>query len=76
MDGLRRELRWLGKTGVKTTYACPSFVDTGFIKVKVKYSKVLPLLEPEDVVKRVVHAMLTDQPYVNIPSNMLANISK
>jgi len=31
-DALREELLKLGKTGVKTTTVCPSFVSTGMVK--------------------------------------------
>ena len=71
MDALRRELRWEGKNGVKTTYACPNFVNTGFLKGPI--TKYLPLLEPEYVVDKIVDAVLTDQPYVDIPDNSLGS---
>ena len=72
MEGLARELHCLGKTGVKTTYACPTHVDTGFSKVDISRSKIIPSFTPEHVVDLIVNAMVTNQPYVDIPPQRLA----
>lgn len=75
MDALRRELRWEGLTGIKTTYANPMFVQTGFVKNPRTSSNLLcPVLEPEFVVDKVMHAFLTDQPYVDVPEINLIGI--
>ncbi|CAK8680910.1 estradiol 17-beta-dehydrogenase 11-like [Clavelina lepadiformis] len=68
MDGLRRELRWEGKNGIKTTYACPPFVTTGFVKnPQTNSSLMCPVLPPEKVVDEIMHAVLIEQPRVDIP---------
>ena len=68
MEGLRRELRWLGFSGIKTTYICPVFVDTGFAKNPKSSSNFFcPILKPEDVVNKAMHAFLTDQPSLDVP---------
>ena len=69
MESLRRELRWLGLSGIKTTYASPMFVNTGFATNPTTRSSVLsPILEPELVVDKVMQAFLTNQPSVDIPN--------
>jgi len=68
MEGLRRELRWLGLSGIKTTFICPMFVNTGFAKNPVTGCNLIcPILEPEFVVDKAMHGFLTDEPYVNVP---------
>ncbi|CAG0924016.1 unnamed protein product, partial [Notodromas monacha] len=53
------------RSGVKTTCVCPYYVATGmFDGVR---SKILPILQPEYVIKEVVNAMLTDQEMIVLP---------
>ena len=69
MEGLQRELRWLGYDGIKTTYANPSFVNTGMANNPTSNSKkICPVLDPDFVVDKVMEAMLTNQYYIDIPN--------
>jgi all-trans-retinol dehydrogenase (NAD+) len=56
-EALRVELNELGSK-VITTVVCPFFVNTGmFDGVKTRFSWLLPILKPEDVVRRVIKAV-------------------
>ena len=66
MEGLNRELRWQGKTGIKTTYICPGVVDTGFLDIPVDGMNIL---KPKIVVEQIIHAFLTEQSYLDLPND-------
>lgn len=67
-ESLRNELSKEGKTGVKTTCVCPFYINTGmFTGVKSRFPALLPILSQEDVVDRIVGAVLTDQEMLLIP---------
>jgi len=64
-ESLRIELKQAGKTGVKTSMIAPFYIKTGmFDGVK---SRILPLLEPDDVVEAIFDAILYDEPTVFLP---------
>ncbi|XP_075871618.1 epidermal retinol dehydrogenase 2-like [Nelusetta ayraudi] len=65
------ELLALGKTGVKTTVVCPYFINTGmFDGCQTKWPRVLPILEPDYVARKIIQAVLTDQTYLLMPRTM------
>ncbi|XP_041361132.1 epidermal retinol dehydrogenase 2-like [Gigantopelta aegis] len=65
---LNYEIIFSGKDGVHTTLVCPSFTNTGMFEgCEMKYPSLLPPLETEDVVQRIMHAILTNQYQICIP---------
>merc|ERR1712137_248568 len=64
-ESLRAELLVDGHTGIETTVVCPYFVRTPlFDGIK---SKFVPVLEAEDVAKKTINAILTNQKVCIIP---------
>lgn len=56
-ESLRVELRRLN-TKIKTTVVCPYYIDTGMFEgVKTRFPRLLPILQPDYVVKRIVKAI-------------------
>ncbi|NTV46429.1 MAG: SDR family oxidoreductase [Chlorobiales bacterium] len=56
-DSLRLEIKRLG-LNINTTVVCPYYIDTGMFEgVKTRFPMLLPILKPEDVVKRTVKAV-------------------
>jgi len=67
-DSLTAELYMTGKTGVHTTTVCPTYIDTGmFDGAKADSPNLLPLLKPEYVVDRIMEAVLTNTPMLQLP---------
>lgn len=67
-ESLRAELRKLGKTGVKTTCVCPFFIKTGMFEgAKTKWPRLVPLLEPEFAVERIMQAVRCNQELLVMP---------
>lgn len=67
-ESLRMELTKLGKTGVHTTCVCPYYINTGmFDGVKTKYSFLLPILDPNYVTNKIIHAVQVNQAVLVIP---------
>ncbi|XP_077472230.1 short chain dehydrogenase/reductase family 16C, member 5a isoform X1 [Stigmatopora argus] len=65
------ELLATGKDGIKTTIVCPYFINTGmFDGCQTKWPRMLPILDPNDVAKRIIHAILTDQVFLLMPKTM------
>uniref|UniRef100_A0A1A8M9V2 Short chain dehydrogenase/reductase family 16C, member 5 n=1 Tax=Nothobranchius pienaari TaxID=704102 RepID=A0A1A8M9V2_9TELE len=65
------ELLATGKDGIKTTIVCPYFINTGmFDGCQTKWPRLLPILNAEDVAKKIIHAVLTDQVYLLLPRSM------
>lgn len=62
---LTAELAALQMTGIKTSCLCPVFVNTGF--VKNSSTRFLPVLDPEDVAKKLVDGILTNKKLICIP---------
>ncbi len=65
-DSLRVELKKIGKTGIKITIVCPSFVKTGMFE-GVKPPLLNPWLTPEGMAKKIYNAVLKEKPYVLEP---------
>ena len=69
MEGLGRELRWEGITGVKTTIACPSWISTGFAKNPRSGSTIVcPVHTPEQVADHIMKGLLAEHLRVEHPS--------
>lgn len=65
-ESLLTELRVHGHKGIRTTLICPYYVNTGmFAGVK---PRLLPMLEPKDVARRIVTGIETNEVTVVIPS--------
>jgi len=64
-ESLRQEL---SSTPVKTTCVCPYFINTGmFDGVKTRFPLLMPILEPEYAVDKIVEAIQTDQEVLVMP---------
>ena len=69
MDGIRRELRWEKISGITTTLACPSWINTGFASNPQSGCTALsPILTVEYVGEQIVKGLLADEPRVELPS--------
>ncbi|XP_072525329.1 short chain dehydrogenase/reductase family 16C, member 5a [Salminus brasiliensis] len=67
-ESVALELIATGKDGIKTTIVCPYFINTGmFNGCGTKWPRLLPILEPAYVAKKIVNAVLTDQTYLYMP---------
>lgn len=70
-DSLRYELTTYGRPGVHTTCVCPYFVDTGmFHGCLSRFPWLLPTLQPQPTVDRIMTAILTNEKMVYIPRTM------
>ncbi|KPP73055.1 epidermal retinol dehydrogenase 2-like [Scleropages formosus] len=70
-ESMALELLAMGKTGIKTTIVCPFFINTGmFDGCNTKWPRLLPILDPNYVVKKIMHAILTDQVYLLLPRSL------
>uniref|UniRef100_A0A7N4NT50 Short chain dehydrogenase/reductase family 16C member 5 n=1 Tax=Sarcophilus harrisii TaxID=9305 RepID=A0A7N4NT50_SARHA len=57
-----------GNTGIKTTIVCPFFVKTGMFEgCSTRNPLVLPILEPDYVVNKIINAILEEQVYLFLP---------
>jgi all-trans-retinol dehydrogenase (NAD+) len=66
-DSLRLELKRLGSR-VRTTVVCPFYINTGmFDGVKTRFAWLLPILEPQDVVERILKAIRRGQRRLVMP---------
>ncbi|XP_072478586.1 17-beta-hydroxysteroid dehydrogenase 13 [Notamacropus eugenii] len=63
---LTSELAALGKNGIKTSCLCPVFVNTGF--TKNPSTRLWPVLETDEVVKKLMDGILTDKKMIFVPS--------
>ncbi|KAM4709574.1 17-beta-hydroxysteroid dehydrogenase 13-like [Discoglossus pictus] len=63
---LTAELSALGKSGIKTSCLCPAFVDTGF--VQNASTRFAPILQPEEVVNKLMDGILTNKKMIFVPS--------
>ncbi|XP_057713995.1 epidermal retinol dehydrogenase 2-like isoform X1 [Corythoichthys intestinalis] len=65
------ELLATGKDGIKTTIVCPYFINTGmFDGCQTKWPRLLPILDPNYVAKKIIHAVLTDEVFLLLPKSM------
>lgn len=56
-ESLRLELKHLG-VPVRTTVVCPFFIDTGMFRgAKTRFPRLLPILAPDEVVRRIIKAI-------------------
>jgi all-trans-retinol dehydrogenase (NAD+) len=70
-ESLRMELRRLGSP-VRTTVACPFFIDTGmFAGVKTRFAWLLPILQPDYVVRRIMGAIAKNRSRLVMPRFVL-----
>ncbi len=61
-ESLRMELHKQKIQGVHTTCVCPFFINTGmFNGASTRWSWLLPILEPDYVVKKIIDAIRTNQ---------------
>jgi len=63
---VRKELRSIGRTGVKTTCVCPYYINTGMFE-GITPLPFFPILEPDYVVEKIIHAMKRDQAILMLP---------
>ncbi|MCA9865962.1 MAG: SDR family oxidoreductase [Anaerolineales bacterium] len=67
-ESLRVELKRLGVSGIRTTIVCPYYINTGMFKgVKTRVPWLLPIMEPEDVVNKIIHAIEKDKQRLIMP---------
>ncbi|XP_012942779.1 epidermal retinol dehydrogenase 2 [Aplysia californica] len=65
---LNYEIHFSGHDGVHTTLVCPSFVTTGMFQgCRMAFPLLIPELEQNATVQRIMHAILTNQSEVYIP---------
>lgn len=66
-DSLRAELRHL-QSSVVTTIVCPFYINTGmFDGVKTRFPMILPILDPDKVVERIIRAIRSNKPRLIMP---------
>ncbi|XP_033099452.1 epidermal retinol dehydrogenase 2-like [Anneissia japonica] len=67
-ESLRYELMFMGNEGVHTTVVCPFFINTGmFDGVKTRFPSLLPIIEPEVAVAKIMSGILTNEKEVYAP---------
>ncbi|MCI2013451.1 MAG: SDR family oxidoreductase [Ancrocorticia sp.] len=66
-ESLRHELAQEAP-GVKSLVVCPYYVDTGmFNGVRTRFAKILPILQPEDVARKVLDAIEAGKEQLILP---------
>jgi all-trans-retinol dehydrogenase (NAD+) len=66
-EALRQELRH-SAPGVRTTVACPYYVDTGMFEgVQTRFPLLLPVLKEQDVADRILRAVQKNDQLVQMP---------
>lgn len=66
-ESLRAELGAAG-SDVRTTVVCPFFIDTGmFDGVVTRFPRLLPILQPDDVVDQIIRAIQRDNARLVMP---------
>lgn len=66
-ESLRAELARTAP-GVRTTVACPYYIDTGMFRgVRSRFPRLLPILDEEEVARAVVRAVQRDRARVCLP---------
>lgn len=67
-DSLRVELKRFGYKDIRTTVVCPFYINTGMFKgVKTRFPWLLPIMEPEDAVNKIVNAIEKNKPRLIMP---------
>ncbi len=66
-ESLRAELRIAGSS-VRTLVACPYYIDTGMFEgVRSRFPRLLPILRPEDVARRVIDGIERGREQIVMP---------
>uniref|UniRef100_A0A0N4ZSJ3 Short-chain dehydrogenase/reductase 3 n=1 Tax=Parastrongyloides trichosuri TaxID=131310 RepID=A0A0N4ZSJ3_PARTI len=75
-ESVAEEIISLKKDNVHVTTVCPYYIDTKMFEgVKTLSPNLLPILEPEYVVEKIIDAVLTNQEYLYMPKfSYFANI--
>lgn len=69
-ESLRMELR-RQKSAVRTTVVCPYYINTGlFAGAKSRFSRLLPILQEDDVAAKTVQAIERDKPRLYMPATV------
>ncbi len=72
-ESLRAELKRLGHRRIHTTVVCPYYINTGMFRgVKTRFPFLLPIMEPDDVARRIVGAIEKDHARLILPPFVLA----
>ena len=72
-ESLRVELKRMGHRRIRTTVVCPYFINTGMFRgVKTRFPFLLPIMEPDDVARRIVAAIEQDKGRLILPPFVLA----
>ena len=67
-DALRVELKRMGHRGIRTTIVCPYYINTGmFDGVKTRVPWLLPIMEPEEAVNKIINAIEKDKRRLVMP---------
>ncbi|KAJ8010122.1 hypothetical protein DPEC_G00071710 [Dallia pectoralis] len=70
-ESVALELLATKKYGVKTTIVCPFFISTGMFDGTItKWPSLMPILKPDYVAKKIIHAIQTDQTYLYMPRSL------
>ncbi|XP_066576034.1 epidermal retinol dehydrogenase 2 isoform X2 [Amia ocellicauda] len=70
-ESVALELLSTGKDGIKTTIVCPYFINTGmFDGCCTKWPRMLPILEPNYVARKIVDAILKNQVLLLMPRSL------
>jgi len=70
-EALHAELRKLGKTGVTSLVVCPYYINTGMFDGVKSYSLLLPIMQPDYVVNRIIHAIRSKDHMLLLPPFVL-----
>ncbi|KYB29771.1 epidermal retinol dehydrogenase 2 [Tribolium castaneum] len=72
MEALHEEFRQEKNCKIETTCVCPYMVDTGLCKKpKVRFERLMPLLNPRYAAKSIMKAQQTQQKLVSIPGYLV-----
>ncbi|KAM3841715.1 epidermal retinol dehydrogenase 2 isoform 1-T3 [Vipera latastei] len=70
-ESLALEMMAMKKNGVKSTIVCPYLVNTGMFEgCETKWSNLLPIIDPEYAVERIVSGILRNERYIFIPRSL------
>ncbi|KAG5850253.1 hypothetical protein ANANG_G00080270 [Anguilla anguilla] len=70
-ESVALELLATGKDGIKTTIVCPFVINTGmFDGCNTKWPRMIPILDPNYVARKIVDAILTNQVHLLLPRSM------
>ncbi|XP_063155383.1 epidermal retinol dehydrogenase 2 [Candoia aspera] len=77
-ESLALEMLAMKRNGIKSTIVCPYIVNTGmFDGCETKWPYLLPIIDPEYAVERIVSGILRNERYIFIPRSLyLFNVIK